>query len=274
MDDTKAEDPTAAGADANAAQLTKLIELGIALSAERDHSRLIERILVEAKDLYNSDGGTLYLLKDGALNFEIMRNDSMNIAMGGTTGEAIPFDPLPLIGDDGTPNHHNVATHVALSRETVNIPDAYEAEEFDFSGAKRFDESTGYRSKSFLTVPLSNYEGDVLGVLQLINARDDVTGEVIPFGPGRQSLIEALASQAAVASDNQSLIEAQRELLESFIKLIASAIDAKSPYTGGHCQRVPVITEMLAEAACKSNDGPYKDFDLSEEEKYERKSVV
>jgi response regulator RpfG family c-di-GMP phosphodiesterase len=78
-----------------------------------------------------------------------------------------------------------------------------------------------------------------------------------------------LSSQAAVASDNQMLIAAQRELLESFIKLIASAIDAKSPYTGGHCQRVPVITEMLADAACEAEDGPYKEFSLTAEEKYE-----
>ena len=251
------------------AQLTKLIELGIALSAERNHSRLIERILLEAKELYNADGGTLYLLKNGALTFEIMRNDSLNIAMGGTTGQEITFAPLPLHNDKGEANHSNVATHVALAKEIVNIPDAYEVDRFDFSGAKKFDESTGYRSKSFLTVPLTNYEGDVLGVLQLINARHSETAEVIPFGLGRQPLIEALASQAAVASDNQMLIEAQRELLESFIKLIASAIDAKSPYTGGHCQRVPVITEMLALAACRAEEGPFKNFSLNDEEMYE-----
>ena len=256
-----------AGDDVSEERLKKLIELGIALSAERDHSRLIERILLEAKDLYDADGGTLYLLKEDGLHFVIMRNDSMNIAMGGTTGVDIPFPPLPLHNEAGEPNHKNVATHVALTKEVVNIPDAYEVERFDFSGAKKFDETNGYRSKSFLTVPMTNYEGDLLGVLQLINAREG--GEVVPFGLNRQTLIEALASQAAVANDNQMLIAAQRELLESFIKLIATAIDAKSPYTGGHCQRVPMLTEMLAEAACKSTDGPFEDFDLNEEELYE-----
>jgi hypothetical protein len=251
----------------NEARLKRLIDLGIALSAERDHNRLIERILLEAKDLYDADGGTLYLLKNGALNFEIMRNDTMNIAMGGTTGVEIPFPPLALHDEDGNPNHKNVASHVALSGEIVNIADAYEVDRFDFSGAKKFDASTGFRSQSFLTVPMTNYEGDVLGVLQLINARNG--GEVVPFGLGRQALIEALASQAAVASDNQMLIDAQKELLESFIKLIAGAIDAKSPYTGGHCQRVPVITEMLAQAACVAEDGPYEAFSLSEDEMYE-----
>ena len=254
------------GAD-NEARLRRLIDLGIALSAERDHHRLIERILLEAKGLYDADGGTLYLLKNDALDFEIMRNDTMEIAMGGTTGVEIPFPPLPLYDAEGNPNHKNVASYVALAKETVNIADAYEVDRFDFSGAKKFDQSTGYRSKSFLTVPLTNYEGDVLGVLQLINAREN--GEVVPFDQERQALIEALSSQAAVASDNQMLIAAQRELLESFIKLIASAIDAKSPYTGGHCQRVPVITEMLADAACEAEDGPYKEFSLTAEEKYE-----
>ena len=249
----------------------RLIDLGIALSAERNHNRLMERILLEAKAIYNADGGTLYLrTDDNKLSFEIMRNDTMDIAMGGTTGQDISFPPLSMYdADSGEPNHNNVATHVALSGKAVNIPDAYETDKFDFSGAKNFDGDTGYRSKSFLTLPLLNYHHDVIGVLQLINARDQETDEVITFAPAVQPLIEALASQAAIALDNQLLIQAQRELLESFIKVIASAIDAKSPYTGGHCQRVPVLTEMLAEAACKSQKGTLKDFDLNEEEMYE-----
>jgi len=249
----------------------RLIDLGIALSAERNHNRLMERILLEAKAIYNADGGTLYLrTDDNKLSFEIMRNDTMDIAMGGTTGQDISFPPLSMYdADSGEPNHNNVATHVALSGKAVNIPDAYETDKFDFSGAKNFDGDTGYRSKSFLTLPLLNYHHDVIGVLQLINARDQETDEVITFEPAVQPLIEALASQAAIALDNQLLIQAQRELLESFIQVIASAIDAKSSHTGGHCQRVPVLTEMLAEAACKSQKGTFKDFDLNEEEMYE-----
>ena len=253
------------------ATFKRLIDLGIALSAERDHNRLMERILLEAKAIYNADGGTLYLrTEDNMLSFEIMRSDTLDIAMGGTTGRDISFPPLSMYGpESGEPNHNNVATHVALSGEAVSIPDAYETETFDFSGAKKFDQDTGYRSQSFLTLPLRNYDQDVIAVLQLINARDHITDEVIAFEPALQPLIEAMASQAAVALDNQLLIQAQKELLESFIQMIASAIDAKSPYTGGHCQRVPVLTEMLAEAACKTENGPFKDFDLNEEEMYE-----
>jgi HD-GYP domain-containing protein (c-di-GMP phosphodiesterase class II) len=248
----------------------RLIDIGIALSAERDHDRLMERILLEAKDLCNADGGTLYLRDEEDLRFAIMRTDSLDIAMGGTTGKGIPFPPLRLHDPKtGEANHANVATHVALSGETVNVNDAYETERFDFSGTKKFDEGTGFRSKSFLAVPLKNHEGDVIGVLQLLNAQDPDSGDVIAFPDSIQPLVEALTSQAAVALDNQQLIEAQRILLDSFIELIASAIDAKSPYTGGHCQRVPELSKMLARAACDTKDGPFADFDLNEEEWYE-----
>ena len=259
------------GSDSQRSPFEKLIEIGIALSAERNRERLLETILVESKAIANADGGTLYLrTDDDTLKFAIMRTSSLGIAMGGTTGRAIPFPALPLRDPEtGEANHHNIATHVALTGQTINIPDAYETQAFDFSGTKKFDSGTGYRSKSFLTVPLKNYEGNVIGVLQLLNARDRRTGEVIAFSRQIEPIVEALASQAAVALDNQQLLDGQKELLESFIKLIAFAIDRKSRYTGGHCERVPVLTEMLAEAACAANDGPFSGFSLNEEEWYE-----
>ncbi|MBF0393156.1 MAG: GAF domain-containing protein, partial [Alphaproteobacteria bacterium] len=251
-----------AGADAG---YRKLIEMGIALSAERNHKRLLELILLNAKDMTNADGGTLYLLDGKALKFAILRNDSLKIAMGGTTGIDIPFPPVRLEDDEGRQNHNNVSAHVALTGKLVNIADAYDAAEFDFSGTRKFDAGTGYRSKSFLTVPLKNHQDEVIGVLQLINARTP-SGEVAGFLPDIVPLIEALSSQAAVALDNRNLIEAQKRLLESFIKLIAKAIDAKSPYTGGHCERVPELTKMLAQAACQSDDPRFAQFQLSEDE--------
>ena len=258
-------------AEGSATSFQRLIDIGIALSAEQDINRLMERILLEAKDLTNADGGTLYVrTEQDGLKFEIMRTDSLNIAMGGTTGKGITFPPLRMHDPEtGEPNLKNVASHAALTGKTINIADAYESEEFDFSGTKKFDEGTGYRSKSFLTVPLQNSQGDVIAVLQLLNAQDRDSGDIIPFSGEIQPLIQALASQAAVALDNQQLLDGQRKLLESFIELIAAAIDAKSAYTGGHCQRVPELTKMLAEAACESTDEPFKDFDLNEEQWYE-----
>ncbi len=251
----------------------RLIDIGIALSLERDHSRLMETILQQAKELCNANAGTLYLrnLEDDTLSFEIMLNDNKpELNAGGTSGNPVTAFPIRLYDEKtGEKNEKNVASHVALSGKTINIADAYETDEYDFSGTKTFDKKHDYRSTSFLTVPLKNHSGDVIGVLQLLNARDLDTGQVIPFSTTFQPLIEAVTSQAAVALDNQNLIQAQKRLLDSFISVIAGAIDAKSPYTGGHCQRVPELAMMLAEAACESNDGLFRDFNLNEEERYE-----
>lgn len=262
----------------------KLIEIGIALSAERNHPRLLETILLEAKQLCNADGGTLYLCgqmveredepepvfeyeSDGKfLKFEIMRTDSLGIAKGGTTGEDIPFPPISVYDlETGEANHQNVASHVAVSGETVNIPDVYEATDFDFTGPRKFDESTGYRSKSFLNVPLKNHSGEVIGVLQLLNALHPRTGDSIPFSSDIVPMIEALSSQAAMAVDNQMLVEAQARLMDSFIMVIGGAIDAKSPYTGGHCARVPELARMLGEAAVEADHGELENFTMNED---------
>ncbi len=252
------------------ASFERLIEIGIALSAEKDTNRLMERILLEAKDMGNADGGTLYIRTDeDELRFQIVRTDSLNISQGGSSGVEVTLPPVRMFDEDGRPNEKNIVSYAAITGETINIEDAYDSDRFDFSGTKKFDQGTGYRSKSFLTVPLKNSADVVIGVLQLLNSQDEATGDIVPFSREIQPLIEALASQAAVALDNAILLEDQRKLLESFIELMASAVDAKSPYTGGHCQRVPVLTEMLTKAACSTQEGPFADFDLNEEEWYE-----
>jgi HD-GYP domain-containing protein (c-di-GMP phosphodiesterase class II) len=253
-------------------RLALLNRIGVALSAERNRDRLIETILLESKKLCNADGGTLYLrTDDDCLRFAIMRTDSLGIALGGTTGKPIDFTPIPMFDEHGTANQNNVASCAAHLKQSINSPDAYDATGFDFSGTQRFDAKSGYRSKSFLTIPLVNNEHRVIGVLQLLNAQDPTTGELVEFQADDQRIVESLASQAAIALDNQLLLEGQRNLLESFIQMIASAIDSKSPYTGEHCERVPILTLMLAEAACEITSGPFQDFSMSEEEWYELK---
>ena len=253
-------------------QIQNLAHIGLALSKERDMDKLLEMILLEAKRIANSDGGTLYMMTDDQrLKFEIIMTDSLNFHMGGTSGEDIPFYPVKLYTDEGEENKSMIAAYVALTGETVNLPDAYKAKGFDFSGTKMFDEKTGYRSKSFLTVPLKNHEDEIIGVLQLLNAQTQKAKKIISFGADVQQMVEALASQAAVAITNKNLIRDLEALFESFIKLIASAIDAKSPYTGGHCARVPEITIMLAEAVASTKDGPFADIIFSEKEMYELK---
>jgi len=250
-------------------RLHRLSEIGMALSTEKDTDRLFEMILEEAKNITRADGRTLYSMNEnGDLAFEILRNDSMDTIMGGTSGVEIPFYPVHLWLDESTPNQKNVSAYVALTGKTVNIEDAYEEEGYDFEGTINFDKKNGYRSKSFLTVPLKNHENEIIGVMQLINAQNE-NGEVISFNEEMAEQIESLASQGAVALTNKRLVEELKTLFEAFIKLIATAIDKKSEYTGGHCERVPVITMMLAEAVEKMEEGKYKDFSMNEEERYE-----
>ncbi|MCB1555645.1 MAG: GAF domain-containing protein [Xanthomonadales bacterium] len=251
-------------------RLETLNAIGVALSSERDTDSLLERILEAAREFADADGGTLYRVVDDQLTFEVLRNDSLGYCMGGQRGTPINFPPLPLFLADGKPNESLVVAQAALTGRTINIPDAYEAEGFDFSGTRAFDQRTGYRSKSFLTVPMKDHESKVIGVLQLINAKD-ARGEVTPFSLEDQQLVESLASQAAIVLTNRLLIKQMEDLFESLINLINSALDEKSPYTGGHCERVPMLTMMLAEAADRHEDGPLAEFKMTEKDRYELK---
>ena len=254
-------------------RLHDLNVIGAALSSETNREKLLENILLAAKSITHADAGTLYLVDADkqVLTFEIMRTDSLNIQMGGTNGTRIPYDPIPLYVN-GEPNLAMVVTYSALRGETINIEDAYVAQGFDFSGTKKFDGKTGYRSRSFLTVPMRNHEHEIIGVLQLINAIDPVSKGVKSFTKDDQQLLESLASQAAIARTNRLLIEQLESLFEAFISLINTAIDDKSPYTGGHCARVPELTMMLAEAASHSqNASSLQGFAMTEKEKYELK---
>jgi HD-GYP domain-containing protein (c-di-GMP phosphodiesterase class II) len=252
-------------------RLERLNEIGAALSQEKNLDHLLEKILIAAQTISHADGGTLYLIEEGTrLRFAIMRNDTLKIALGGTSGNEIPFYPIQLY-KDGKPNNTMVAAYSAINQRTVNIADAYTAAGFDFSGTRQFDQKTGYRSKSFLTVPMKNHEGEIIGVLQLINSLGSDPREILPFSEADQRLAESMASQAAIALTNRALINQLEELFESFIVLINTAIDEKSPYTGGHCQRVPVLTMMLAEAVNETGEGPLASFAMADKDRYELK---
>jgi len=248
-------------AQKQADHIKKLNEIGAALSAENNLDKLLEMILTEAKNFTNADAGTLYMMTDDEnyLKFRVVETDSLGIKMGGTMGE-ITWPPLRLYKEDGSENREMVAALCALEGEMINIEDVYEAKGFNFEGTKKFDQSTGYRSKSMLVIPMKNYENEVIGVCQLLNRKDNQTGEVTQFSNEDESSTSSLASQAAVAITNAKLINDLRNLLESFIKSIAAAIDAKSPYTGGHVRKVAEITMMVAEALNSSKEGKYKDI--------------
>lgn len=245
----------------------------IRLSRQPNLASLFECVLREAQQLTGSDGGTLYLLKGEGdnrhLDFTVIINDTLNITVNGAAGHPVDIDPLPLYLNNSEPNHHNVATFVALTKELVNIPDVYETQNFDFTGTKKFDEQYNYHSQSFLTVPLTDHQQEVIGVIQLINAKDPLTGGIIPFSKEIEPTIEAMAIYAAIALDNQILIQSHKDLLDSFIRSLAQITDVRSPHTSAHCQRIPVLTELIAKAACETNHGYFKDFQLNDDEWYE-----
>lgn len=254
-------------------RVEQLNAIGISLSAEKDNARLLEKILIGAKTITNADGGTLYLVthEKQQLCFMIMRNDSLGIARGGTTGIEINLPSIALYDEQGIPNTTTVSAFCAVSGLTVNIADAYKvAEGFDFSGTKKYDKETGYRSTSFLTIPMKNHEGDTIGVLQLINARN-AEGNTVAFSNDDQRLAESLASQAAVALTNNQLLTDLRHLIEKFIEVLADTIDEKSPYTGGHCRRVPEVAMLLADAVNAIKEGPHAEKTFTPEELYELK---
>ena len=254
-------------------QMHRLSEIGLALSAEQDRNRLLEMIVELARNLTYADAGTLYIVDPTGkkLEFVVLQNDTMNVRLGGTSGNPVTLPPVSLYKEGGDPNHANVSSHVALTRQYVNIDDVYCAEGFDFTGTRGYDKATGYRSQSMLVMPMENHEHEIIGVLQLLNAKDKDTGQVVGFSQERLEAVRSLASQAAVALTNTQLINGLKALLYSFMQSIAAAIDAKSPYTKGHIDRVVDLTMRIAETINAQDSGPYAGVHFSVDEMEELK---
>jgi hypothetical protein len=246
-----------------------LTSIGAALSTDHNIDHLLKFILHSAKELLHADGGTIYCVKGNEVVFEILTNDTLHISIGGAAEKKIDFPRIKLYDENCNPNNAMVVAYSVLHDKTINIRDAYDEQGFDFSGTKKFDQKMGYRSKSFLTVPMKNHENEIIGVLQLLNAQDKKTGEVIAFSLADQKFAESLASQAAVALTNRQLIDQLKELFHAFVKVINNAIDDKSPYTGSHCLRVPALTLMIAEAVSETSAGILKDFTMTNKDRRE-----
>ncbi|MES2205428.1 MAG: HD domain-containing phosphohydrolase [Pseudomonadota bacterium] len=254
-----------------ALRLEQLTGLSVELCNMNNIPRLLEKILEVAKNITYADGGTLYRVSADkkSLYFDILMNDSLGIFQGGSSGHAINIPNIPLYDQNGENNLRAVAAYAAHTGQSVNIPNVYECETFNFSGMRQFDEQHYYFSRSILAVPMRDHEGELIGVLQLINAQDPSTGMAHEFSVTDQRFIEALASQAAIAITRQELIFRLENLFESFINLINIGIDEKSPNTGRHCEHVPVLTMMLAEATHATDTGPFADFVMTERDRKE-----
>ncbi len=207
-------------------------------------------ILQEARRITGADAGTLYMVKNQELSVEIIHNDSMNIYKGGLSGEKTELPPVPL-------NKEFVSGYTAITGKVVNIPDVYSNESFNFSGPKKYDELTKYHTKSILVVPLQNHSDEVIGVLQLINSLNKEQN-IIPFTSRHETVINSMASLAAISITNEQLLEDIKDLFESFVQVMVTAIDNKTPYNASHTENVTNLTLDLAKAVNKHDREPFK----------------
>lgn len=229
--------------------MERILKIGVQLSAERDLNRLLDQLLTCVMELAHCDAGTLYLLDGDVLRFKIMRNHTMRVYSGGD-GRDPDMVPVPL-------KRENMCAMALLEGRTLSVDDVKECREYDFSGPIRYDSLTGYHTKSMLAVPMCNREGEKLGVLQLINAMDDA-GNVCPFPKDMALVLESVASQAAITIQNVRYIQDIKELFRSFVRIMSSAIDERSPYNGSHTRHMAAygnrFLDYLNEKASSSGE--------------------
>ena len=253
-------------AAASRRELQELNQIGVSLSAERDTDALLTLILSKAREITQSDAGSIYVVEDAVdgtprLRFKLAQNDSVRV----------PFTEFTLPIDDAS-----VAGHVALTGAVLQLDDAYvlpPGSRFQFN--REFDERVGYRSKSMLVVPMTTPQGKVRGALQLINCKRDpaavfptpadVLAHVIPYPPRFRDLAASLASQAAVALENSRLFQSIQALFEGFVQASVTAIESRDPTTSGHSFRVADFTVALATAVDR-DDGTFREIRFSHDE--------
>jgi len=248
-----------------------LADISLSLSAEHSRTRLLEKIVDAAMRLTEADGGTIYLVNEqSALQIEVIVNQSLSIHWSAGRQESIAFPPIALDDKQGNLNEGHLVAKAVNQRASINILSRFSTPNFDFSGVDNFDREHDYRTESILSVPLLDHRGLPLGAMQLINARGE-DGNWCSFSPDAQLLAETFASLAAVAINNHQLVAEQEQLFESFIKVLASAVDEKSPHTGDHCRKVPELTIRLVDAIDGWQEGELAGFKLSENDRYELK---
>lgn len=218
-------------------ELRDVLKIGIEISTEKNKTKLLDKMLVKAMDISGCDAGTLYLCREGRLEFKIMKTLSQGVSRG-ENGESIDLPPVEM-------REENVCTYSAIHRELVNISDVYFSDKFDFSGPKRYDAITGYRTQSMLVIPMEDAEDRVIGVLQLINKLGE-GGEVIPFTDDDAFILRSLGSMAAVALSNMIYLNEIHLQMQSFVQAFATAVDKRTPYNGSHTRKVTIYAELVA----------------------------
>ncbi len=239
-------------------QIRRLNRIGISLSSEHNLTSLLEMIVKEARGFCNADAGSLYLAEESELSFVVAQNDTLDRRSGDARAPFKAFK-IPL-------TTKSLAGYVAVTGNVLNIEDAYQiGDDKEYSFNPDFDKRNDYRTRSLLVIPMKDNDDETIGVLQLINATDE-GGRVIPFGEDVQELVLSLASQAAVAINNTSLMDQIKGLFEALVQYSASAIDARSPHTAGHSQRVSMLAERIAQAIDRETNGPFADVQFTPEQ--------
>ncbi len=238
----------------SAVQIERLLSIGIALSSEKDHFRLLEMIVSEARQVTNCDAGTLFLSGDNQLHFKIVQNETLGIFLGGNR-EEIALPPVQL-------TRTSVSAIAALDRKVINIPNVYDNQEYDLTGPQKYDALTGYHTQSMLVVPLENHQGEIIGVLQLINARDE-QNVVVPFAHDLERVVASLASQAAVSLTNMQYLADIDLLFQSFVQVLSTAIDARTPYNANHSGNIASLVEKFAAYLDSIDTGPFRECHFS-----------
>jgi len=253
-------------AEAQVMHIRRLTQIGEALSSETDLDKIFDMILVEAIEFTNADGATIYKVSadEKALEFEIVYNRTMNMRQGGSHGK-VNWPTIPLFGEDGSPRTSHIVTSVYHSKQCLCFDDVYETKDYDISGTIKTDQTYGYRCKSMLTIPLKNHEDEVLGIIQMINAMDE-SGNIVSFNEEHRTMLNSLASQAAIALSNRKLIENLETLLMQFMRSIAKGIERKSKYSSDHIIRVARLTDMFALKINAATTGKFSGFSFTANE--------
>lgn len=236
--------------------LQTILDIGIALSKEKDIDCLLEQILEAVMDITNCDAGTLYTKKKDSLEFRIMITKSQGIHQGGS-GEPITMPPVPL-------RKENVCACGVLYHDLINIPSVYVNNAYDFSGPKKYDAITGYHTQTMMVVPMEDDKGEVLGVIQLINAMDE-DGTVIPFKEEYEQILSSMGSQAAICLTNRRYAHRVQKMLDSFVRVMTTAIDERTPYTANHTRNMAIYASRFIEWM---NQQPDIEWKFSEKDRH------
>jgi HD-GYP domain-containing protein (c-di-GMP phosphodiesterase class II) len=238
--------------------INRLNCVGIALSSEHNLSRLLDMIVSELRDFTRSEGGSLYIKKGDELSFEVAQNEILIKRFG-----SVPFKTFRIPID-----HNSISGYVASTGSLINIPNLESAGDdlpFSLQTTHDFDKKNGLKTVSMLVVPMKNHKDEIIGVVQLMNSRDE-RGNLIPYDLWTQELVSSLASQAAVAISNSVLIQNIKNLFEGLVTYSVQAIDARSPHTAGHSMRVSKLVMRQVESINKCTKGAFADIYFSEEE--------